>query len=126
MSTSSSRPLSKLRTSFGCESVFFSAAIPVVMSGASWCDGGRVVKTLICMLAMAGCSRLAVLGVQSPPADPTRDSGSGLEEAHMYARVLRLHGDASKADAAIENYVSTVAPALREQGGYAGARLLVD
>jgi len=44
----------------------------------------------------------------------------------MYARVLRLHGDASKADAAIENYVSTVAPALREQGGYAGARLLVD
>jgi heme-degrading monooxygenase HmoA len=44
----------------------------------------------------------------------------------MYARVLRLKGDASKADAAIENYASRVAPALREQGGYAGARLLVD
>ncbi len=44
----------------------------------------------------------------------------------MYARVLRLHGDSSKADAGIENYVSSVAPALRQQGGYAGARLLVD
>jgi heme-degrading monooxygenase HmoA len=44
----------------------------------------------------------------------------------MYARVLRLQGDASKADAVIENYESRVAPALREQGGYAGARLLVD
>ncbi len=44
----------------------------------------------------------------------------------MYARVLRLQGDASKADAAIENYASRVVPALHEQGGYAGARLLVD
>ncbi len=44
----------------------------------------------------------------------------------MYARFLRLRGDASKADAAIENYQSRVAPALREQAGYAGARLLVD
>ncbi|MDQ2959737.1 MAG: hypothetical protein M3R48_01605 [Candidatus Dormibacteraeota bacterium] len=44
----------------------------------------------------------------------------------MYARVLRLQGDGSKADAGIENYASRVAPALREQGGYAGARLLVD
>jgi len=44
----------------------------------------------------------------------------------MYARVLRLKGSAEKIDSGIENYKSQVAPALRDQDGYAGARLLVD
>jgi heme-degrading monooxygenase HmoA len=44
----------------------------------------------------------------------------------MHARVLRLTGGADKVDDGIENYVSRVAPALREQDGYGGSRLLVD
>jgi heme-degrading monooxygenase HmoA len=44
----------------------------------------------------------------------------------MYARVLRVTGDPAKADDGIETYRSRVAPALKEQGGYAGARLLID
>jgi heme-degrading monooxygenase HmoA len=44
----------------------------------------------------------------------------------MYARVLRVTGDPAKADEGIEAYRSRAAPALKEQGGYAGARLLID
>jgi heme-degrading monooxygenase HmoA len=44
----------------------------------------------------------------------------------MYARVLRVNGDPAKADDGIETYRSRVAPGLKEQGGYAGARLLID
>ncbi len=44
----------------------------------------------------------------------------------MYARVLRLTGTADKVDDGVSNYASRVAPALREQDGYGGARLLVD
>lgn len=44
----------------------------------------------------------------------------------MHARVLRLTGSAAKIDDGIEAYKSRVAPALREQGGYAGARLIVN
>jgi heme-degrading monooxygenase HmoA len=44
----------------------------------------------------------------------------------MYARVLRVNGDPAKADDGIETYRSRVAPALKEQGGYAGARLLIN
>lgn len=44
----------------------------------------------------------------------------------MHARVLRLTGSAEKVGDGIENYKSQVVPALREQDGYGGARLLVD
>jgi heme-degrading monooxygenase HmoA len=44
----------------------------------------------------------------------------------MHARVLRLTGTADKVDDGVSNYASRVAPALREQDGYGGARLLVD
>jgi heme-degrading monooxygenase HmoA len=44
----------------------------------------------------------------------------------MFARVLRVTGDPAKADDGIETYRSRVAPALKEQGGYAGARLLIN
>src|ERR1700693_5597884 len=44
----------------------------------------------------------------------------------MYARVLRLTGSAEKIDDGVENYKSRVAPALRDQDGYGGARLLVN
>lgn len=44
----------------------------------------------------------------------------------MYARVLRLSGSPTKVAEGIENYRSRVAPALREQDGYSGARLLVN
>jgi heme-degrading monooxygenase HmoA len=44
----------------------------------------------------------------------------------MHARVLRLTGTADKVDDGVENYESRVVPALREQDGYGGARLLVD
>ena len=44
----------------------------------------------------------------------------------MHARVLRLTGTADKIDEGVENYGSRVIPALREQDGYGGARLLVD
>jgi heme-degrading monooxygenase HmoA len=44
----------------------------------------------------------------------------------MYARVLRISGDPAKADDGIEAYRSRVAPALNEQDGYAGARLLIN
>ena len=44
----------------------------------------------------------------------------------MHARVVRLAGSTDKVDAGIENYASRVVPALREQEGYSGARLLVD
>jgi heme-degrading monooxygenase HmoA len=44
----------------------------------------------------------------------------------MHARVLRLTGSAEKIDGGVENYKSRVAPALRDQDGYGGARLLVD
>jgi heme-degrading monooxygenase HmoA len=44
----------------------------------------------------------------------------------MHARVLRFTGSAEKVDDGIENYKSRVAPALRDQDGYGGARLLVD
>ena len=44
----------------------------------------------------------------------------------MYARVLRLTGTADKVDDGVGNYESRVVPALREQDGYGGARLLVD
>jgi heme-degrading monooxygenase HmoA len=44
----------------------------------------------------------------------------------MYARVLRVTGDPAKVDDGIEAYTSRVAAALKEQDGYAGARLLVD
>lgn len=44
----------------------------------------------------------------------------------MQARVLRLTGSADKIDEGVENYKSTVAPALREQDGYCGARLLIN
>ena len=44
----------------------------------------------------------------------------------MYARVLRVSGDPAKVDDGIETYKSRVAPALKEQEGYAGARLLTN
>ena len=44
----------------------------------------------------------------------------------MHARVLRLKGSAEKIDDGVENYKSRVAPALRAQDGYAGARLMVN
>jgi heme-degrading monooxygenase HmoA len=44
----------------------------------------------------------------------------------MYARVLRVTGDPAKVDDGIEAYRSRAAAALKEQGGYAGARLLID
>jgi heme-degrading monooxygenase HmoA len=44
----------------------------------------------------------------------------------MYARVLRLTGSAEKIDNGVENYKSRVAPALRDQDGYGGGRLLVN
>ncbi|MDQ6848317.1 MAG: hypothetical protein M3019_12185 [Candidatus Dormibacteraeota bacterium] len=44
----------------------------------------------------------------------------------MYARVLRVTGDPAKVDDGIESYTSRVAPALKEQDGYAGARLLTN
>jgi heme-degrading monooxygenase HmoA len=44
----------------------------------------------------------------------------------MYARVLRVAGSPAKVDDGIETYRSRVAPALKEQDGYAGARLMVD
>ena len=44
----------------------------------------------------------------------------------MHARVLRLTGSAEKVDAGIEAYKSRVAPALRQQDGYNGARLIVN
>jgi heme-degrading monooxygenase HmoA len=44
----------------------------------------------------------------------------------MHARVLRLTGSSEKIDGGIENYKSRVVPALREQDGYGGARLLVN
>jgi heme-degrading monooxygenase HmoA len=44
----------------------------------------------------------------------------------MHARVLRLKGSAEKIDSGVENYKSQVAPALRDQDGYGGARLLID
>jgi heme-degrading monooxygenase HmoA len=44
----------------------------------------------------------------------------------MHARVLRLKGAAEKIDGGVENYKSRVAPALREQDGYGGARLMVN
>jgi heme-degrading monooxygenase HmoA len=44
----------------------------------------------------------------------------------MHARVLRLTGSAEKIDDGVENYNSRVAPALRDQDGYGGARLLVS
>jgi heme-degrading monooxygenase HmoA len=44
----------------------------------------------------------------------------------MYARVLRVIGDPAKADDGIEAYRSRVAAALKEQDGYAGARLLIN
>jgi heme-degrading monooxygenase HmoA len=44
----------------------------------------------------------------------------------MYARVLRLTGSAEKIDDGIESYKSRVAPALRDQDGYGGARLMVN
>lgn len=44
----------------------------------------------------------------------------------MIARVLRLNGSAEKIDEGVENYKSRVVPALREQNGYRGARLLTD
>jgi len=44
----------------------------------------------------------------------------------MYARILRLTGSAEKIDDGVENYKSRVAPALRDQDGYGGARLLVN
>ena len=44
----------------------------------------------------------------------------------MHARVLRLKGSAEKIDGGVENYKSRVAPALRDQDGYGGARLMVN
>jgi heme-degrading monooxygenase HmoA len=44
----------------------------------------------------------------------------------MHARVLRLTGSADKIDDGVEGYKSKVAPALREQDGYGGARLLIN
>lgn len=44
----------------------------------------------------------------------------------MDARVLRVTGDPAKVDDGIETYRSRVAPALKEQDGYAGARLMVN
>jgi Antibiotic biosynthesis monooxygenase len=44
----------------------------------------------------------------------------------MYARVVRVTGDPAKVDDGIETYRSRVGPVLREQDGYAGARLLID
>lgn len=44
----------------------------------------------------------------------------------MHARVLRLTGSAEKIDDGVEGYKSRVAPALRDQDGYAGARLLIN
>jgi heme-degrading monooxygenase HmoA len=44
----------------------------------------------------------------------------------MYARVLRVTGDPAKVDDGIEAYRTRAAAALKEQGGYAGARLLID
>ncbi len=44
----------------------------------------------------------------------------------MHARVLRLTGSAEKIDDGVENYKSRVAPALRDQDGYGGARLLIN
>ena len=44
----------------------------------------------------------------------------------MYARILRLTGSADKVDDGVRNYATRVAPALREQDGYGGARLLID
>lgn len=44
----------------------------------------------------------------------------------MHARVLRLTGSAEKIDDGVESYKSRVAPALRDQDGYGGARLLVN
>jgi heme-degrading monooxygenase HmoA len=44
----------------------------------------------------------------------------------VYARVLRVTGDPAKADHGIEAYRSRAAAAFKEQGGYAGARLLIN
>ena len=44
----------------------------------------------------------------------------------MHARVLRLTGSADKVDEGVDHYASRVIPALREQDGYGGARLLID
>jgi heme-degrading monooxygenase HmoA len=44
----------------------------------------------------------------------------------MHARVLRFKGSAEKVDGGIENFKARVAPALRDQDGYGGTRLLVD
>lgn len=44
----------------------------------------------------------------------------------MYARILRVAGDPAKTEDGIEAYRSRVAPALKEQDGYAGARLLIN
>lgn len=44
----------------------------------------------------------------------------------MYARVVRVAGDPAKVDDGIDAYRSRVPSALREQDGYAGARLMVN
>jgi heme-degrading monooxygenase HmoA len=44
----------------------------------------------------------------------------------MYARVLRVTGSPAKVDDGVEIYKSRVAAALKEQDGYAGARLMVN
>ena len=44
----------------------------------------------------------------------------------MHARVLRLTGSAEKIDDGVEGYRTRVIPALRDQDGYGGARLMVD
>jgi heme-degrading monooxygenase HmoA len=49
-----------------------------------------------------------------------------LEVALMHARVLRLRGSAARVDDGIDMFKSRVAPALKEQDGYTGARLMVN
>lgn len=44
----------------------------------------------------------------------------------MNARIIRMKGAADKVGDGIDNYKSQVVPALREQDGYGGARLMVD
>jgi heme-degrading monooxygenase HmoA len=59
------------------------------------------------------------------PADPL-GTWSSVGGCAIYARILRISGDPAKTDDGVEAYRSRVAPALNEQGGYAGARLFIN
>jgi heme-degrading monooxygenase HmoA len=74
---------------------------------------------------MLACARIPSQEYDHAPAGPPRIC-AGPEVAGMYARVLRLTGSAERTDDGVENYKSRVAPALRDQDGYGGARLLVN